>query len=182
MLRRKYLSNRYYSAVETVIEIEDETPDADGDSDPAIDPRELDERTTTRGSYSPSSFSSSPSSSSSDSEIDPNQLDNITRKYPNDEDDSSDDDSEEICIKCLDLRTLPTSKGSRKDAEVLRCEEHRPHDQPLLPPSKVKGREVLMLPSSLPKRGSSSERDYEIGHTSGTNIKIEQRLQRKGFM
>ena len=164
MLRRKYLSNRYYSAVETVIEIEDETPDTDCDSDPGIDPRELDERTATRGSYSPSSFSSSPSSSSSDSEIDLNQLDDITCNSPNDDDESSDDNSEEICLKCLDLQTLPpTSKGSRKDAEILRCEEHRP----LLPPSKVKGSEVVMLPLSLSKKGSSLERNYGDSKYSG---------------
>ena len=163
MLRRKYFSNRYYSsAVETVIEIEDETPDTDCNSDPGIDPQELDLQTTSRGSYSPSSFSSS--SSSSDSEIDLNQLDDITCNSPNMEDESSDDNSEEICLKCLDLQTLPpTSKGSRKDAEILRCEEHRP----LLPPSKVKGSEVVMLPLSLSKKGSSLERNYGDSKYSG---------------
>ena len=94
MLRRKYLSNRYSgsgtysSAVETVIDIEDETPDTDYDSDPGIDPQELVRPT---GRYSQSSSSSS--SSSSDSEIDLNQLDYITRKTPTNDDDDDDDNT-----------------------------------------------------------------------------------------
>jgi len=143
------------SAVETVIDIEDETPDTDYDSDPGIDPQELDRR------YSRSSSSSS--SSSSDSEIDLKTPTNDD----DDDDDNTSDDSEEISLKCLDLQTFPTSKGSRKDAKVLKCEEHRPHAQLRRPPSKVKGSEVVMLPSSLPKTNSWLQRDYEAGEYSG---------------
>ena len=160
MLRRKFLStrsNRYSSAVETVIEIEDDTPDTDCDSR--------------------CSFTSS--SSSSDSEIDLNQLDNITRTTPTSNHASS-DDSEEICLKCLDLRTLPRSKGSRKDVKVLKCEKHRQNAQPLLPPSKVKKREVVMLPLSLPKRGSR-EKDYETDDYSGRNSNNERREKNCSF-
>ena len=177
MLRRKFLStrsNRYSSAVETVIEIEDDTPDTDCDSNPGIDPKELDRRTI----RSSSSFSSS-SSSSSDSEIDLNQLDNITRTTPTTNEESG-DDSEEICFKCLDLRTLPRSKGSRKDVKVLKCEKHRQNAQPLLPPSKVKRREVVMLPLSLTKRGSS-EKDYETDDYSGRNSNNERHEKNCSF-
>ena len=168
MLRNRFLTNRFSSAVETVIDIED----TDCDSDPGIDNQELDLRTHENRLSRSSSLSSSSSSSSSGSEIDLNELDNKTCKtntidqYASEKDDS--DDSDEICFECLDLRTLSRSKGSKNYTSMLKCEKHRPRaPQPLLPPSTVRGEEVVMLPQSLPNRGSSLERSFEVGGYSG---------------